>query len=114
VSGFSLGYSVDWHATEAMIAGGDAWYSVLGGLFPKPCLTILAAIAAGDVVEARRLNARLQPMWDLFTTFSSLRVMYAAANLVGICEAELPRPILRLPEAASQRIAKVLSALGLT
>ena len=33
---FSVGFSVDWNAAEALIAGGDAWYSVLAGLFPAP------------------------------------------------------------------------------
>lgn len=110
--GFSLGYSVDWNATEAMLAGGDAWYSVLGGLFPAPCLAILAAVKAGDAAEARRLNARLQPLWDLFTEYSSLRVIYAAANHLGI-KAELPRPLLPLPEAVCERVAGVLTELGL-
>ncbi|MFP5406966.1 MAG: dihydrodipicolinate synthase family protein, partial [Gammaproteobacteria bacterium] len=45
---FSLGYSKDWNATEALIAGGDAWYSVLGGLFPEPCLEIVRAVRSGD------------------------------------------------------------------
>ncbi|WP_158808349.1 dihydrodipicolinate synthase family protein [Beijerinckia sp. L45] len=110
--GFSLGYSVDWNAIEAMLAGGDAWYSVLGGLFPAPCLAILAAVKAGDAAEARRLNARLQPLWDLFTEYSSLRVMFAAANALGI-GAEPPRPLLPLPEAVCLRIAGVLRELGL-
>jgi len=112
--GFSLGYSVDANATEAMLAGGDAWYSVVGGLFPGPCMQILSAVRAADPSEARRLNARLKPLWDLFTEFSSLRVMYAAVNLLGICRASPPRPVLPLPEAAQRRIGHTLEALKLT
>lgn len=111
--GFSLGYAVDWHATEAMLAGADAWYSVAGGLFPAPCMQIAAAVEAGHAGQARELNARLQPLWDLFTEFSSLRVMYAAVNLLGLCRAVPPRPILPLPEDAQRRIGRVLDALGL-
>ena len=111
--GFSLGYSVDWKAAEAMLAGGDAWYSVAGGLFPAACMSIIAAMEAGQADEARALNARLQPLWDLFVQFSSLRVMYAAVNLLGLCRAELPRPILPLPEHARLRIGRVLDALSL-
>jgi 4-hydroxy-tetrahydrodipicolinate synthase len=112
-SGFSLGYSVDWHATEALLAGGDAWYSVMGGLFPEPCLRIVRAVQNGDAAEARRLNGELQPLWDLFTEFSSLRVIYAAANLLGLCHTQPPRPILPLPGAAQHRIAHTLDGLGL-
>lgn len=109
--GFPLGYSVDWHAAEALLAGGDAWYSVVGGLFPVTCLALVRAAQRGDPGEARRLNASLQPLWDLFGEFSSLRVMYAVAGLRGLCDAEPPRPILPLPEAARQRIAAALEGL---
>jgi 4-hydroxy-tetrahydrodipicolinate synthase len=34
--GFPLGFSVDWNSVEALIAGGDAWYSVAAGLSPRP------------------------------------------------------------------------------
>ena len=112
--GFSLGYSVDAHAAEALLAGGAAWYSVAGGLFPRPCMAIVAAAQAGDAVEARRLNAGLAPLWDLFREHTSLRVMYAAANLLGLCHAAPPRPILPLPEAAQRRVGEVLGQLGLS
>jgi len=112
-AGFSLGYSTDWHATAALLAGGDAWYSVLGGLFPEPCLQILRAVQAGDAAEAHRLNAALQPLWDLFTRYSSLRVVYAAANLLDLCQTQPPRPILPLADAARQRVADTLTDLGL-
>jgi 4-hydroxy-tetrahydrodipicolinate synthase len=109
--GFSLGYSVDANAAEALISGGDAWYSVAAGLFPAPCLAIVRAVRAGDKAAARLLNGQLQPLWDLFTEYSGLRVMYAAANLLGVCRAEPPRPILPLPAAARERIAVVLKTL---
>ena len=98
---------------EALIAGGQAWYSVAGGLFPAPCLAIVRAVQRGDIKEARRLNAGLQPLWDLFADYSGVRVMYAAANLLDICQAEPPRPILPLPEMAQQRIVRVLKDAGL-
>ena len=45
-AGFSLGWSVDAHAAEALIAGGDAWHSVVAGLFPEPALAICRAASA--------------------------------------------------------------------
>lgn len=111
--GFSVGCSVDAHATEAMLGGADAWYSVVGGLFPDPCMRILATVRAGDADAARRLDARLKPLWDLFGAFGSLRVVYAAADLLGLCATHPPRPILPLEDAARRRIGDVLEALGL-
>ncbi len=111
--GFSLGFSVDANAAEAMLAGGDAWYSVVGGLFPNLGMQIIAAARDGNADKARRLNERLQPLWDLFTEFSSLRVMYAAVNLLDICRATPPRPILPLSEAAQRRVGQILAMLDL-
>ncbi len=96
-----------------MIAGGDAWYSVVGGLFPSVCLPILEAIRAQDIATARRLNAQLQPLWDLFTEFSSLRVIYAAVNRLGLCSAIPPRPILPLADPAQRRVGQTLEQLKL-
>jgi 4-hydroxy-tetrahydrodipicolinate synthase len=111
--GFSVGYSTDWGAAEALIAGGDAWYSVLAGLYPQTAMAIRRAVQAGDVARARQLNARLAPLFDLFKTHTSLRVIYAAANLTGRCQAAPPRPILPLTAEAQARVAAVLSNLDL-
>ena len=112
--GFSLGYSGDWNAVEALLAGGDAWYSVVAGAFPKVAIAIVRAVESGDATEARRLNARLEPLWGLFREFSSLRVIYASLDLLGICRAEPPRPILPLAGAARQRVVDVLGMLELS
>jgi len=112
--GFSVGYSGDWNATEALIAGGDAWYSVAAGLFPNACLAITRAALTGNAPEARRIDAELQPLWALFKEFSSFRVMYAAAGIMGLTNAAPPRPVLPLPDAVKDRIAQVLKELELS
>jgi 4-hydroxy-tetrahydrodipicolinate synthase len=108
---FSIGYSGDWNATEAMIAGADTWYSVLGGILPEVCMKIVSAAQQGDAAEARRLDAALAPIWDLFRLFSSLRTVYALAELLDICRAEPPRPILPLSAAAKRQVAEALECL---
>ena len=110
---FSLGWSVDANAAEAMIAGGDVWHSVVAGLFPAEALAICRAAQAGDAAEARRLHARLAPLWALFTEFSGLRVVYAAATAMGLATADPPRPILPLTAEARRRIEAVLRDLAL-
>ncbi|WP_264047461.1 dihydrodipicolinate synthase family protein [Methylobacterium flocculans] len=112
-AGFALGYSGDWNAVAALLAGGETWYSVVAGLFPGPALAMTRAVEAGDAAEAQRLNARLEPLWDLFRTYSSLRVIYACADLLGLCRAAPPRPILPLAGEARQRVADTLDALDL-
>lgn len=112
-AGFSLGYSGDWNALAALLAGGEAWYSVFAGLFPQPALAIVRAVEAGDAAEAQRLNARLEPLWGLFRTYSSLRVIYACADLLGLCRTAPPRPILPLAGEARRQVADTLAALEL-
>ncbi len=111
-AGFSIGYSVDWHAPAALIAGGDAWYSVAAGILPRPCAAIVDAVRRGDGDEARRLDAALTPLWDLFRAHSSLRVVYAAAEALDLCRADPPRPILPLPQAIRREVAGVVARLS--
>jgi 4-hydroxy-tetrahydrodipicolinate synthase len=113
-AGFPIGYAGDWNVTEALLAGGDAWYSVAAGLFPQSCLALTRAALAGDAAEARKLNGALQPLWDLFKQYSSLRVIYAAVDILGVCDAKPPKPVLPLPDAAQDKVAKVLKELALS
>lgn len=115
-AGFTCGYAKDWDCAEALVAGGDAWYSVVGGLFPGPIMELCAAAQSGDAAKTRELNTRLQPLWDLFKEYSSLRVMYAAVRILGLMasEPQLPRPLLPLSEEACQRVALVLEQLQLS
>lgn len=110
---FSLGYSVDERAAEGLLAGGDVWYSVAGGIVPQRCIAVARAAQRGDAAEARRLHAALQPLWDLFREFSGLRVVYAIADQLGICSARPPRPILPLPEPAQRKVGAMLQRLEL-
>lgn len=108
---FSIGCSSNWTATESMIAGADIWYSMLGGIFPAICQRIVGAAQRGDAEEARRLNNELAPIWDLFRQYSSLRTVYALADLLGIGPVQPPRPILPLSGSARQKVAETLARL---
>ena len=110
---FSLGYSADVNAAEALIAGGKAWYSVAAGTFPKPFAAICRAIAAADTVEARRVNADLEPLWALFRKHTSFRVVHAAANILGLSRHQPPRPVLPLGDDARRQVTEVIEALDL-
>ena len=101
--GFSVGCSVDWHAAEALLAGADAWYGVAAGLFPARCLAILRAARSGDAAEARRLDAAMRPLWDLFRAHSSLRVVYAAAEALGIAAPSRPDRCCPCPPGSGAR-----------
>lgn len=105
---FAIGYSADWFAADALLAGAAAWYSVVGGLLPKPALKLTRAAQAGDSAEAKRIDASFQPLWALFKEFGSIRVVYAGARILGLAEAEPPRPILPMPAEAEGRLREAL------
>lgn len=104
---FSLGFSADVNAAQAMLAGGAAWYSVLGGTYPRTCLRLAAAAQAGDAALVQQLHAALDPLWALFARYTSYRVVHLAGG------APPTRPVLPLSGAAAAEVHQVLEALAL-
>lgn len=111
--GFSIGYSGDWGAADALLAGCDAWYSVAAGLMPSAALALTRAAQAGDAAGARRLDQAFQPLWNLFKEFGSFRVMYAMADVLGLGRVDPPRPILPLPKTDMARVKDALTRIPL-
>jgi 4-hydroxy-tetrahydrodipicolinate synthase len=105
---FAIGYSGDWGCAAALLAGADAWYSVVGGLLPVPAMRLTRAAQAGDEAEVQRIDNLLQPLWSLFRELGSIRVVYATANILSLSDAVPPRPILPLSDADRRRVAVVL------
>lgn len=108
---FVIGYSGDWGAAPALLAGADGFFSVAAGLLPDPFLRMGRAAMSGDAAATARIDAGFAPLWELFRQFGSLRVMHMAAQILGLCDAQPPRPILPLPEPERHRVAAALTAL---
>jgi 4-hydroxy-tetrahydrodipicolinate synthase len=113
--GVTIGVSGDASAARGLLAGCDAWYSVIGGTLPGPALTIARAARSGDRAAAEAESARLQPLWDLFAEHGgSYRVIAAIAEQLGLAAPDcLPRPIRGLDAPARARVAEVVAALDL-
>lgn len=110
----SIGVSGDPSAAAGFSAGADAWYSVVGGTLPEPALTITRSALNGRFVEAHAESARLQPLWDLFTEFGSLRVVAAVAEHLNLALPDsLPHPIQGLSPDQRRRVAAVTDRLQL-
>lgn len=111
----TLGVSGDAFGATGLNAGCEAWYSVIGGLFPATALAITRAAQAGQAEEAARLSARLQLLWALFAEQGgSLRVIAAAAEVLGLVEAPcLPLPLKALDGEGRRRLAALIDELGL-
>ncbi|NTS31590.1 dihydrodipicolinate synthase family protein [Phyllobacterium sp. BT25] len=109
--GFAIGYSGDWNAPGALLAGGAAWYSVVAGLLPVPSLKLARAAKVGNVAEVERIDGLFAPLFALFKELSSYRVVHAAANAMGLATTKPPLPILPLSTADQDRIMTAISAL---
>lgn len=110
----TIGISGDALAARGLNAGCEAWYSVIGGLFPQTALAITRAAQAGDAHGALQLSERLQPLWALFRQYGSLRVIATAAELLGLVESpSLPLPLNTLAGSDRQRLAEWLAELAL-
>ncbi len=105
---FSIGYSGDWGAAAGLLAGCDAWYSVIAGLLPAEALALTRAAQAGDTAETERLDQKFQPLWSLFKEFGSFRVIYAIAEALDLCRIDPPRPILPLSVTEKPRVRSAL------
>lgn len=109
--GFAVGYSGDWGAKDALLAGGACWYSVVAGLLPEPALALTRAAQAGNAAEVERIDHAFAPLWDLFREFGSFRVMFAIAEILGLGRITPPRPILPLEPASRERVEVALRPL---
>lgn len=112
--GFSIGYSGDWSCADAMLAGADAFYSVAAGTWPVAMLRLVRAAQMGDAAETARRDAALLPLWSLFRHHGSFRVVHRAANLMGLSQAQPPRPILALAPDHDAALRDAIAALDMS
>jgi 4-hydroxy-tetrahydrodipicolinate synthase len=111
--GFTIGVSGDASAATGLLAGCDAWYSVIGGILPELAVELTSAARAGDSERAHALSDRLAPLWALFAAHGSLRVAAAIAHLLGLTEAQnLPAPVRGLDAAAVDQVGDALTRIG--
>jgi 4-hydroxy-tetrahydrodipicolinate synthase len=113
-SDVSLGVSGDAHGSNGLMAGCQLWYSGIAGLFPNSMLRITRAIQGKNYPEALTLNQTLEPLWALFNQHGSLRVIAAAAELLGLVNENcLPLPLRSLSKESRQQLFSVLNKLDL-
>lgn len=111
----TIGVSGDAFGAAGLIAGCDAWYSVIAGTIPTPALRILRAVQNGDAAGATTESKRLAPLWKLFAECGgSIRVVAAIAEYLQLApHRSLPLPLQGLTAVQRERVAEVVKELGL-
>ena len=114
-SSVTLGVSGDWFGAAGMNAGCEAWYSVIGGLFPRTTLAIARAAQAGHADAATQLSERLRLYWDLIARHGgSLRITATALEILGLVQHPcLPLPLTALDGADRAELANLIETLEL-
>lgn len=98
---------VIWRAASALRAGFDVWYSVLAGLFPHTALALARSKEEGQ-------SERLEPLWALFRRYGSLRVIAAAAEMMGkVATPALPFPLQAIHGEPREELSAILAKLEL-
>ena len=110
--GFAIGYSGDWGAAPSLLAGGDAWYSVVAGLLPDMALRLTRVAQDGDIDEAAAIDATFAPLWALFKAHGSLRLMYAIGDRLSLPVGDPPLPIMRVGTDVTAAVELALDRLG--
>ena len=110
-AGVALGVSGDRQSPAALAAGFDVWFSVLGGLFPEVCQAMARAARRGESADEESLAA----LWALFDAHGSLRVVAAAAEIMGTVAAPaLPFPLQAIGGEDRQALAALLESTRLS
>lgn len=114
-SDVTIGISGDAAAATGLNAGCDAWYSVIGGIFPKAALALTRAAQAGNAQAAQQLSEQLEPLWSLYREYGgSLRVAATIAEVTGrVSQPCLPQPLQALQGNDRRRVEQALEQLGL-
>jgi 4-hydroxy-tetrahydrodipicolinate synthase len=96
-----------------MAAGAVGVISVTSNVAPATMVELTEALRAGDLVRARRVHARLMPLFrDLFIEVNPIPVKTALA-MMGGCTGELRLPLTPMTAANRTTLERTLREQGL-
>jgi len=99
----------------SVLMGGHGGVLGLGNVAPRLCVDIFNAAHAGRAEDARKLQAVMTRLWDLFWVGESpMTGMKAAVSLLGICGPTTARPTPQVSRESMERIRGILEQAGLT
>jgi len=109
---FALYSGNDDTALPFMLLGGDGVVSVTANVAPRAMSEVCAAALAGDVVAARRKNARLMSLHTrLFVETNPIPVKWALAEM-GLIHNELRLPLTPLSSRFHDALRAALRETG--
>ncbi|MBT0587073.1 dihydrodipicolinate synthase family protein [Alteromonas oceanisediminis] len=91
----TIGLSGDPYFASALTPDIGAWHSVIAGIFPEICVSIVSALKVGQLDRANSYQKLLNPLLELYKTKAgSVRVTATAAEALTLCHSDsLPLPL---------------------
>jgi 4-hydroxy-tetrahydrodipicolinate synthase len=109
---FALYSGDDLSACDFLLLGGDGVISVTANLAPRSMQTMCQAALAGDRVQARAVDHRLEALHrDLFVQSNPIPVKWGAVEL-GLCRPGIRLPLTWLSEQYHGRVRAALEQAG--
>jgi len=100
--------------TLPMLAvGAVGVVSVVANVVPGDVKRMIAAYEAGDVVEARRLHAKLFPLAGAMFLENNPMCVKAAMKILGRLNGEVRLPLVEVSKPTEEKIRKALADYGL-
>ena len=97
----------------AMLCGAHGVITVAGNVAPKLFADMCRAALAGNLAEARALNAKLVPLYqEMFCEPSPAAPKWALEKL-GLCSRAVRLPMVSLSETGQARVSAALQKLQL-
>lgn len=93
--------------------GGHGCISVTSNIAPAECAQLHNAWQAGDMDTVREINERLLPVHEALFCESSPGPVKYAAQLLGLCTAELRLPLVEIAESSKKKVTDALQGAGL-
>lgn len=102
----------DFTTLPLLSVGGHGVISVTSNVAPKDVSQMCDAFFAGDIVEAKRLHYKLQPLHRaMFVETNPIPVKTALA-IMGKVEEEFRLPLVKMGDANRKKLRKALSDYG--
>ncbi|WP_373741800.1 4-hydroxy-tetrahydrodipicolinate synthase [Neisseria sp.] len=111
--GFAVYSGDDPTGLAFMLCGGHGVITVAANVAPKLFADMCRAALAGNIAEARRLNEKLIPVYDVMFCEPSPAAPKWALSTLGRCTPHVRLPLIELTEAAQVKVRSALEAAEL-
>jgi len=103
----------DFLTLPLMACGATGVISVTANIMPKQVKAMVAAVQNGNWAEARKLHLQLLDVHNAMFIESNPVPVKTAANLMGLCSADVRLPLVSLQPASLDKLKSVMKGYGL-